>query len=127
MITLDRWYQDDVTLGRLKIEGFQCFTLELPWLGNKKNISCVPEGRYEYFLRQSSKNGTVLELKNVKDRTNIQIHSANFTRQIKGCIAVGSGIKWLDDDTIPDVTSSKATLSKLLIEAGEFGFIDIRG
>ena len=127
MITIDRWYQDDVTLGRLKIEGFQCFTLELTWLGNKRNISCIPEGKYEYFLRQSKKNKTVLQLKDVDNRTYIQIHSGNFTRQVQGCILVGDSIKWLDNDTIPDVVNSKATLNKLLIEAGESGFIDIRG
>jgi len=127
MITLDRWYQDDVTLGRLKIEGFQCFTLELPWLDNKKNISCIHEGKFKYKTYNSPKHGKVLLILNVEGRTMIEIHAANYTRQILGCIAVGDSIKWLDNDTIPDVVNSKATLSKLLLEAGDSGFIDIRG
>ena len=51
---------------------------------------------------------------NVMNRTNIQIHAANFTRQILGCIAVGDGIKFLDNDSIPDVTNSVKTLGALL-------------
>lgn len=127
MITLDRWYQDDVTLGRLRINDFQCFTLELPWLDNKKNISCIPEGNYKYEIYNSPKHGKVLLILDVNGRTMIEIHAANYTRQILGCVAVGNSIKWLDNDTIPDVVNSKATLNKLLLKAGTSGFIDIRG
>ncbi len=127
MITLDRWYQPDITLGRLKINGFQCFTLELPWLGNKQNVSCIPEGKYQYKIYNSPKHGKVLLILDVAGRTMIEIHAANYTRQILGCIAVGDSIKWLDNDTIPDVSNSKNTLKKLLLEAGDSGIIDIRG
>ena len=68
----------------------------------------------------------VLELLDVFGRTFIQIHSGNFTRQTKGCILVGDGIKWLDDDGTPDVTNSKNTLAKLLSLAGSMGEIHIR-
>ena len=126
MITVDRFYQPDCTLGRLQIDDFQCFTLELPELGNKKNISCIPEGEYEYFFRASPRNGNVLELKNVTNRTNIQIHSGNFTRQVKGCMLVGSSVKFIDSDSIPDVSNSRDTLSKLIDKAGISGIILIR-
>lgn len=125
MIELNRWYQDDCTMGRLTIDDFQCFTLELPWLDNEKNKSCVPPGTYEYFLRQSPSNGLVLELRDVEDRTYVQIHSGNFTYQILGCILVGDSIRWLDSDKIPDVTNSKNTLKKLLAVAGATGHIII--
>lgn len=126
MITLDRFYQPDCTLGRLSIDGFQCFTLELPDLSNQKNISCIPEGEYDYFFRVSSRNGNVLELNNVPDRTYIQIHSGNFTRQVKGCILVGDSVKFIDSDLIPDVSNSRNTLSKLIDKAGISGKILIR-
>ena len=118
---------DDVTLGRLRINDFQCFTLELPWLDNKKNISCIYEGNFPYETYNSPEHGKVLLILDVEGRTMIEIHSANYTRQILGCIALGNSIKWLDNDTIPDVVNSKATLKKLLLEAGDSGFIDIRG
>ena len=126
MIILDRFYQSDCTLGRLSIDGFQCFTLELPDLSNQKNISCIPEGEYDYFFRVSSRNGNVLELNNVPDRTYIQIHSGNFTRQVKGCMLVGSSVKFIDSDSIPDVSNSRDTLSKLIDKAGISGIILIR-
>ena len=114
MINIKRWYHSDCTLGRLSVGSFQCFTLELRDLGNERSVSCIPKGRYKAFKRQSPKNGLVVELKDVPNRSNIQIHSGNYTRQIEGCILVGSSIGFLDGDTIPDVANSKVTLDKLL-------------
>jgi len=116
MITIKRWYHNDCTIGRLALSGsaFQCFTLELPWRENERGISCIPKGAYKAFKRQSPKNGNVFELRNVPQRTNIQCHSGNYTRQIEGCILVGASVTFLDADTIPDVTNSKQTLDGLL-------------
>jgi len=125
MIELKRWYHEDCTIGRLKIEGFQCFTLELPWLNNHKNISCIHTGVYGYFFRNSSRNGSVLELLNVHGRTNIQIHSGNYISQIRGCILTGDSVKWLNSDKIPDVTNSRNTLRRILALAGRSGHIFI--
>jgi hypothetical protein len=107
------------------INGFQCFTLELPFKGNKPDVSSIPRGRYEYYKRISPKNGDVLELRNVPERTYIQIHAGNFTRQIQGCILVGDSIKHIDGDTIPDVSNSKKTLKKLLDKVSDRGYIDV--
>ena len=125
LISIDRWNKDNCTLGILKIDGFSCFTLELPDKNNEPDISCIPRGRYGYYKRNSPKNGNVLELRNVPDRTFIQVHAGNFTRQIQGCILVGESIKFLDDDDIPDVTNSRNTLKKLLSKVKDFGVIEI--
>lgn len=114
MLTINRWHQPDCTLGRLSVGSFRCFTLELPWLDNQRGKSCVPVGTYKAFKRNSPKNGPVFELVNVPNRTNIQCHSGNYTRQIEGCILVGSSITFLDGDNVPDVANSKDTLAKLL-------------
>lgn len=124
-INLATWSQDDCTLGRLSYDEFQCFTLELPWLENEQGVSCIPEGRYLAFKRKSPKNGLVLELESVPNRTFIQIHAGNYTRQIEGCILVGDSIKFLDKDAIPDVTNSKRTLDKLLDVVPERVYINI--
>ena len=124
-ITLKTVSYDDCTIGRLWCGEFQCMTLELPWLNNAKNVSCIPAGTYRYNFRLSPKNGPVLELKAVKDRTYIQIHAGNFTSQIEGCILVGDGLKDINSDSITDVTNSKTTLKKLLDIAGDSGFITI--
>jgi len=122
---LERWNRNNCTLGILSCGTFQCFTLELPDLQNQPDISCIPPGKYDYYFRDSPKNGPVLELRDVPNRTYIQIHAGNFTSDIHGCILVGKSIKFLNDDEIPDITNSKSTLSKLLNHAGSSGVIEI--
>jgi hypothetical protein len=114
MINIKSWINEDCTLGRLEYEDFHCFTLELPWRENNKNISCIPPGEYEATKYDSPKHGDVILLLEVDGRDMIEIHSGNYTRQILGCILVGDSIKYLDGDSIPDVTNSKATLAKLM-------------
>ena len=100
---------DEGTFGSLTIEGspFNCRTLELPWRGNARGVSCFPAGVYLFKWRTDSpKHGQVyeewddpatLEREDVPERTNCQIHSANlagdatqgYVRQLEGCIALG--------------------------------------
>lgn len=127
MLTITRFYNPDCTLGRLVLGNFQCFTLELPWLNNANDISCIPEGVYKAFKRNSPTNGFVIELKEVPNRSYVQIHKGNYTRNVKGCILVGDGIKFLDSDSIPDVTSSSVTLTKLLSLLPEEFEVTIKG
>ena len=130
-ITLETVSYDDATIGRMRVNNstlgdFQCFTLELPWLNNRTNISCIPAGTYEYKFRQSPSNGRVLELQDVDGRTYIQIHAGNYTRQILGCILVGDSVTFIDGDTIPDVANSRNTLALVLQYAGKSGTITIK-
>ncbi len=129
MIEIYRWYNLDCTIGRMSInsaiDGLQCFTLELPDINNQRNVSCIPEGIYEYKLYQSPKHGQVLHIQDVDNRTMIEMHAGNYTKQIQGCILTGDSVKWLDGDKIPDVTNSKNTLGKILKLAGEAGTIRI--
>jgi len=124
-ITIKRWYHNDCTLGRLRAGSFQCWTLELPNLGNQQDISCIPEGDYEYYSRYSEHNGNCLQLKAVPNRTSIQIHAANYVNQILGCLAVGDSIKFMNNDLIPDVTNSVETLEKLRDNSAMEGVIRI--
>lgn len=129
IIELVRWnnkVDDDCTIGRMSINGVKCFTLELPDRNNQPDVSCIPPGIYDYYKRESPKNGPVLELRDVPERTYIQIHAGNFTRQIQGCILVGDSVKYLDGDDVPDVTNSRNTLQKVLDAAGDSGKIHIR-
>ena len=65
-----------------------CSSIELPWLNNQHQVSCIPEGKYELLIRYSEKFKWHLQLKNVKDRDLILIHPANDARkELKGCIA----------------------------------------
>lgn len=96
------------------VDGFYCFGLELPWLDNQSSISCIPEGVYQCRKTHSNKNKYCIEIMNVTGRTNIQIHAGNYTRNIQGCVLVGDSIAMIDLDSIPDVSNSKLTLSKLM-------------
>jgi len=114
-ITIQTWKRRNCTLGIITYGEFRAFTLELPWLDNKGNVSCIPAGVYEAKKYMSpSKKSIVLMLEDVPGRSYIQIHAGNYTRQIQGCILVGDSIKFLDTDNTPDVTNSGETLAKLL-------------
>jgi hypothetical protein len=118
---------EDCTVGHLELLGttFKCFTLELPNLGNAKNISCIPGGHYYYTKRFSPTLGWVIHILDVEGRTWIYIHAGNFTSQIKGCILVGDSIKDINNDGTPDVTGSKATFNQLMELSGEVGNVII--
>jgi len=53
MIDIKRWYRPDFTLGLFSVGNFNCFSLELPNNGNQPDISCIPEGIYDYYSRIS--------------------------------------------------------------------------
>jgi len=86
---LHRTYFKEGTNGALFInQQFLGFTIELPWLDNKRNISCIPEGSYELKARFSEKFKHHLHLVNVKDRNLILIHPANDAlKELEGCIS----------------------------------------
>ena len=90
---------------------WECRTLELPDLGNKSRISCIPEGEYEVVKRNSAKYGDHFHILDVPNRSYILIHNANYVRQLLGCIAVG--LSHIDGDGLRDVTRSKSTMKDL--------------
>ncbi len=97
---------DNCTMGYLVISGeVVCYTLELPWKDNRNNISCIPVGTYNGILRYDKKDGWRVQLENVPGRTGVQIHMGNYTREIAGCILIGTDGK-IDDCSV--FNSSKA-------------------
>lgn len=85
-LELFRIYDPEGTNGELKL--VVCNTIELPWLQNQRNVSCIPEGRYELRKRFIKKFGLHLLVVDVPDRSWILIHPANDAKtQLKGCIA----------------------------------------
>ena len=113
------------TIGELECSDFRCFTLELPWLHNEQNKSCIPAGEYQWEKHQSPSKGECLLISGVPGRTWILLHLGNFTRDTQGCILVGDGIVHIDGDNVADVRNSKATMYKLLAALPDRGFIRI--
>ncbi len=92
---------------------FTFCTLELPYKNNQRQISSIDLGKYRVRKRFSEKYGNHFELICVKNRDKILIHIANFVRELKGCIAVGSAHKDIDNDGTKDLKNSGKTLNKL--------------
>ena len=130
-ITIERSYLPNCTIGHgsISISGMELMsfkTLELANLGNVRRISCIPEGVYKYRRYESPKHGSVLLLEDVPNRSYIEVHIGNFTRDILGCILTGDSHKDLDNDGIMDVKNSKKTHDKLMSLAGFNGIIEIK-
>jgi len=90
---------------------FSAISLERGWLENKRNVSCVPKGRYLVELEYSPRFKTKLwELKNVPNRSECKFHASNYWHQLNGCIALGRRPKDMNKDGYIDVTSSKQTM-----------------
>ena len=67
---------------------FLGFAIELPWLDNQRNVSCIPEGEYELKARYSKKFKHHLHIVDVKGRSLILLHPANNAKcELRGCIA----------------------------------------
>jgi hypothetical protein len=115
-----REHRNRQTLGELYIIDeetdrilFQSRTLELPYIDNKTDISCVPVGRYKCKLEYSGKFKKLLwELKDVPNRTECKFHSANYFHQLNGCIALGDIFADIDGDGWRDVLNSTETMVK---------------
>jgi hypothetical protein len=93
-LELIRRYHPNGTNGELFfIGGLICYTIELPWIHNEQQKSCIPEGEYRIMKRYSPKFGWHLHLTDVPGREMILIHPANNAlRELKGCIAPVSQI-----------------------------------
>jgi hypothetical protein len=92
---------------------FECKTLELPWKGNQRNISCIPTGNYTVEKRFTQERGNHFHLLNVPGRSSILIHSGNYYSHTLGCILVGEKFSDLNKDGFVDIVSSRITLGKM--------------
>ena len=90
------------------------FTLELPWLNNQRNISCIPEGVYSMRKRYSEKYKWHLHVIGTKGRSWILMHHGNFYDDIRGCILVGDSHTDINKDGYKDVTNSKGTMKQIM-------------
>ena len=118
---LKRFYSSNkYTLGILTVKNKFFFTLELPWLENKRNISCIPVGAYSINKHISPKFGECFSIKNVENRSDILIHSGNNAGDTQGCILIGN-----DVNNKGIVFTSKIALEELLEVAEDGETIEI--
>lgn len=90
---------------------FNCQTLELPWLNNAKDISCIPPGTYQVKkVFWPRKLGFFYQVQNVPGRTGIFMHEGNYYTNYEGCIGLGNGRMDINRDGETDITETVNTV-----------------
>lgn len=107
LVTLRRVFDDGrATFGILEAGPHLLATMEPPWAGNARGLSCVPPGRYPLVLEKSARfaahnygdgPGMLWEMKEVPERSECKFHVANWPDQIEGCVALGDLHLWPDE------------------------------
>lgn len=79
------------TPGKLSVDAqYFCHTLELSWLDNAENVSCIPAGIYPVTVNMSAAHGKRMpEILDVPNRSGVRFDIANYPHQLLGCVAVG--------------------------------------
>lgn len=111
--------------GKMTFNGFECYTVERPWLDNRTNVSCIPEDTYTARLYDSPTpgRGIVWQLNDVPDRTFIQIHRGNTMDDVVGCIALGKGLGFVNGKWA--VSSSRQAFGEFMDSTEMFDEISI--
>jgi len=139
MIKTDREALPTVTIFRIRrsnhgsqgilcLGPFNCFSLELPWRGNRRNISCIPPGSYDVQIRISPRYGRIYWVMKVAGRKYILMHSGNWAGDLKkglkthtnGCILMGKYRGWLQGQRA--VLASRITVRKFMSLLGGSAF-----
>lgn len=114
-VLIERVYLPTETLGSWYVDGIMiCKTMELPWKGNQRGISCIPERIYDVIREEESPLHKYphFRILDVPDRDGILVHKITFVSGLKGCIGVGE-FKDLNGDNVPDMINSGINLQKL--------------
>lgn len=100
------------TMGTLSVLDTSFDTLELPWLNNQKNISCIPKALYLVkWVHTFSFPFGVYQIQNVKGRSGIDFHAGNIAKlHSRGCILLGKGFTDINNDGVKDIINSKVSV-----------------
>jgi hypothetical protein len=122
---LKRVYQPKQTVGHITLfdgfeKKFEGKVLELPWLDNDNNVSCIPEGTYYVRPFKSTKFGNCFEVVDVPGRSAILFHAGTYVTHTEGCLLVGFSLADLNKDGLLDVANSKDAINELVSKASKF-------
>lgn len=128
VVRLLRTYHGQGTNGEIWVDSeFVCYAIELPWLDNVRNNSCIPVGRYALAKRYSKKFKWHILVKDVVGRSEILFHPANNAlSELRGCIApvsqlsgVGKGLESIE------AFNKLKEMVYASIDAGKLVFLEI--
>lgn len=131
MFTLTRFaHLPTAEIGRLTGDGIEgvIWTLELPWRDNRREVSCIPVGKYKLRRWASARHPVSLEILGEEpERSAVLIHPANRTKEIRGCIALGRELGGMPES--PVLGRSKAAVQILfdLVAGGTFELEIVNG
>lgn len=121
-IVISRTYHDNYTLGQMFVLNghellYRCKCIELPWLNNQRNVSCIPEGEYNAVKELHQTKGKVFRLLYVRGRSGILVHKGNFVagyvKDSEGCILPGLYHEDINGDGNLDVAESGKAMDAL--------------
>ena len=99
-----------------------CQAFELPWMDNKRMVSCIPSGAYMVEPHISPHFGECYHITGVRDRDNVLIHPGNIDDDTKGCILPGlqNGNVWSKEDARKEfgVQYSRTAMERLTAAMG---------
>lgn len=106
------------TLGVLVAEGECFYSLELPNLDNKPQVSCIPSGEYDVKWTKSPRlHKFTYEILSVPNRGGIRIHGGNYAgskpvyrSDSLGCPLLGSNIATMNKQVA--ITGSRLAVRK---------------
>ncbi len=112
---------DTGTFGILSVNGVPlCNTLELFWLHNKRNVSCIPSGIY--YCKKHESRIHDWRIVDVPNRSGVLFHAGNTVNDIQGCILFGEQIAPVNG--LLGVTGSRSARAKFnLLMDGEKDFM----
>ena len=122
-VIISREYLPEETKGALLVmkgakKLLELVSLELAWRDNKSFISCIPEGMYICRKVIRPNGDHAISITNVKNRTFILMHIANFAAgkkiQLEGCIAPGMYFEDLNGDGYIDSAQSTQAMNILM-------------
>jgi len=107
---------------------FFCFAMELPWRDNKRNVSCIPTGKYLCTWHRSPRFGWTYIVNDVNGRSFILFHSGNvagdvslgFKTHSNGCLLLGKRLGSLFNQLATLI--SKPMINKFIQKMGKEPF-----
>lgn len=106
-------YLDMGTFGEIFAGGETFVTVERPWLDNRVNVSCIPEGGYILKPSRYNRGGyDAMQVVSVPHRSHIKMHIANTMFNVKGCIGIGEDLGWING--MLGVTNSTVSFARFM-------------